>query len=371
MPNSERIYVDLIFRATKKYAAWDPEIPVKVGDYGRITQGSRGLAFWRKNGTFVREGNIYTDGKADTFEVPGPVECGRDSAGETWVTSWNVTHVDLSLSAGGVHPALAQCKAGAVLKSTSGRGAILVMENTMITIIDPPGALRRLLEDTSMRGMVVVSEVHSCSSYARLLTENGGGTVALGLRVEPMPGIATVAANATWVRHGAAGNFKSHVNKKDERTFHPLFRLVSLSEEDTSTGIGPARPALPCVFFIRAAHYASTPCAGAATSTQVTTQRTTTKAPSGDGRGISVENSNACELLRRAAETPHSLPFPIPTHSRSWSDAAAALSLAPPSSLSPPTNSSTCSSTTAPTGCASSRTPWQGGVRLRAASRSV
>ncbi|KAF8144954.1 hypothetical protein K438DRAFT_2100406 [Mycena galopus ATCC 62051] len=41
-----------------------PRITVKVGDYGKITRGPRGLAFWRKNGTFVREGNIYTDDKS-------------------------------------------------------------------------------------------------------------------------------------------------------------------------------------------------------------------------------------------------------------------------------------------------------------------
>jgi hypothetical protein len=28
MLNSERAYVDLIFRATKKYPAWDPEVLV-------------------------------------------------------------------------------------------------------------------------------------------------------------------------------------------------------------------------------------------------------------------------------------------------------------------------------------------------------
>jgi hypothetical protein len=124
-------------------------------------------------------------------------------------------------------------------KFSSGRGAILAMENTMITIIDPPGALKRLLDDPSMRGVVVVSEVHSCSSYARLITANVGSTVALGLRVEPpISGVASAGATATWVRNVNSGNFKSQVSKTGERSFYPLFRLVSLSEEETSTGIG-------------------------------------------------------------------------------------------------------------------------------------
>ncbi|KAJ7901226.1 hypothetical protein B0H14DRAFT_2330602 [Mycena olivaceomarginata] len=240
MLNSERAYVDLIFRATKKYPAWDPEITVKVGDYVRITCGRWRLAFWRKNGTFVHEGNIYLDGKAEKYGIAAPVEYGRDSEGQEWITSLNATQVDTSSSAGSLHPLIAECNTKAAFKFSSGRGAVLAMKNPIITIIDPPGRLKALLEDPSMRSMVVVSEVHSCSSYARLLSTEGGGTVTLGLHVEPpVPGAASAGAIGTWVRHGASGNFKSQVNMKGERAFHPLFRLVSRSEEDTSTGIGP------------------------------------------------------------------------------------------------------------------------------------
>jgi hypothetical protein len=115
------------------------------------------------------------------------------------------------------------------------------MENPMITIIDPPGRLKALLEDPSMRNMVVVSEVHSCSSYARLFSAEEGGTVTLGLHVKyPVPGAASADAIGTWVRHGTFGNFKTQVNTLGEHAFYPLFRLVSRSEEQTSTGIGRA-----------------------------------------------------------------------------------------------------------------------------------
>ncbi|KAJ7910561.1 hypothetical protein B0H13DRAFT_2329257 [Mycena leptocephala] len=159
--NNERTYVDLIFRATQKYASWDPEIAVK-------------------NGTFVREGNIYLDGKADKYRIAAPVECGRESEGEVWVISHNA-HRWMCL------PLLAdpscRCKMHDErrIQFSSGCGAILAMENTMITIIDPPGALKY---DLSMGG-VVVSEVHSCSSYARVITAEAGSIIALGLRVEP------------------------------------------------------------------------------------------------------------------------------------------------------------------------------------------
>ncbi|KAF8164155.1 hypothetical protein K438DRAFT_1617742 [Mycena galopus ATCC 62051] len=239
MLNSERAYVDLLFRASKKYASWDPEVVVKVGDWGRITQGKRSLLFWRRNGTFLKEGNIYLDGKAKEHKIPDPIEYdgGASTEGETWVVSQNAEQVDVSSSVGGVTPAIAQCKVKGAFKFSSGRGAILVMENTTLTCIDPPGALRGLLKDTSMRGFVIVSEVHSCSSYARMLTAQGGTTIALGLSVEPPVSAGSASADATWVRNVSSGNFRSQVNKKGERKFYPLFRLVSLTEKATSTGL--------------------------------------------------------------------------------------------------------------------------------------
>ncbi|KAJ6526229.1 hypothetical protein DFH09DRAFT_936292 [Mycena vulgaris] len=239
MLSSERTYVDLLFRASRKYASWDPEVVVKVGDWGRITQGKRGLVFWRKNGTFLKEGNIFVDGQADKYGIPEPIEYGGDSTeGETWVVSQNAEQVDVGTSVGAINPAITQCKIKGAFKFSSGRGAILVMEKDTISVIDPPGALRRLLEDPSMRGFVVVSEVHACSSYARLLTAQEGSTIALGLSVEPpVSGVASAAGNATWVRNVSSGNFRSQVNKKGDRRYYPLFRLVSLTEKATSTGL--------------------------------------------------------------------------------------------------------------------------------------
>ncbi|KAJ7481034.1 hypothetical protein B0H11DRAFT_1724570 [Mycena galericulata] len=240
MRNSERAYVDLLFRASKKYASWDPEILVKVGDWGRITEGRRGLAFWRKNGTFLKEGNIFLDGKAEKYGIPEPIEYGgdSDSEGETWVVSQNAEQVDVSAVAGGINPAITQCKIKAAFKFSSGRGAILAMHNDRMSIIDPPGALRKLLEDISLRGFVVVSEVHCCSSYARLLTAEANSAVALGLSIEPpVSGVASASVNATWVRNASSGNFKSQVDKKGTRKFYPLFRLVSLTEKAISTGL--------------------------------------------------------------------------------------------------------------------------------------
>jgi len=98
MLDAERQFVDLIFCASKKYASWDPEVVVAVGDYGRITRGKRGLAFWkRKQGIFLKEGNIYEDGLADKYDIPSPQEFGVDATdGISWITSKNAKEVEIT-----------------------------------------------------------------------------------------------------------------------------------------------------------------------------------------------------------------------------------------------------------------------------------
>ncbi|KAJ7138051.1 hypothetical protein C8R44DRAFT_607315 [Mycena epipterygia] len=243
MLNSERTYVDLLFRASRKYASWDPEVLVKVGDWGRITRGKRGIAFWRKNGTFVKERNSFLDGKAE-YNIPDPIEYdgGGTSDGETWIVSQNAAQVDVSTSVGiilEITPAIMHCNIKGALKFSSRRGAILVMENDSISAIDPPGVFRRLLEDSSMHGFVVISEVRRCSSYVRLLTAEKRGTIALGLSVEPpVSGVLSATAKAKWIRNFSSGNFRARVSKTGNRNFFPLFRLVGLTDDPPAMGIG-------------------------------------------------------------------------------------------------------------------------------------
>jgi hypothetical protein len=111
------------------------------------------------------------------------------------------------------------------------------MENDTISTINPPGSLRRLLDDQEMRDCVIVSEVHQCSSFARLLTSGTGETIGLGLKVSPpISDIGSISTEAAWVRNSNVGNFKSRVNKNGDRHFYPLFRLASLKEQAVSVG---------------------------------------------------------------------------------------------------------------------------------------
>ena len=257
MLDSERLYVELLFSTSKKYASWDPEVPVRCGDWGRITAGSPGWAFWRKRrGIFLKEGNIYQDGKAKIWGIPPPTEHGIDSdEGVTWITSKNAHETDASVNVEGwviiilssriqtysqssSHATvLMDCKIQGTFKFSSGQGAILVMDNDTISTIDPPGSLRRLLDDPTMQGHVIVSEVHRCDSYARLLTLQSDSKVAIGLRVDSATGLAGANTDAKWVRSTTSGNFKFKVNKPGNRDFYPLFRLVSIEKTSVTTGM--------------------------------------------------------------------------------------------------------------------------------------
>ncbi|KAI0318755.1 hypothetical protein OF83DRAFT_1042936, partial [Amylostereum chailletii] len=248
--DSERIYVDLIFRSSQKYASWDPEIEVKVGDWGHIMEGRRsknGLMFWRRKrrrGIFMKEGNIYDDpdDKAKEYEIPQPRihggEASLESTGVTWCTSQNAREIEASADVSAQTPAFAECGVKASFKFASGRGALLAMVNDVITTIDPPGRLRRLLDVPTMKDAVIVSEVHSCASYARYLGPSAVKNISVGLSANPpIDGVGSANVSASWLRSTTAGNFKSKVNTKGERVYYPLFRLVSLKEKDVSTGM--------------------------------------------------------------------------------------------------------------------------------------
>lgn len=111
------------------------------------------------------------------------------------------------------------------------------MHDDVMVSIGPPGALRRLLEDKKMRGQVIVSELHRCSSYARYLTDEQGGSIALGLNVQPPVAVAEASSQISWERVVATGNFKCNSTKRGLRPFFPLYRLVSLVENGPSTGL--------------------------------------------------------------------------------------------------------------------------------------
>ncbi|VDB89365.1 unnamed protein product [Peniophora sp. CBMAI 1063] len=241
----ERTYTELLFHSSRKYASWDPEVPVRVGDWGVITRGTRSpwYAFWaygRRQGIFLKHGNIYEDGRAADFAIPPPkTHEHQGSTGISWVVSQNAVKVGTTGDASAQTPSSINCRAQASFKFSAGRGAVLCMDGDTITTIDPPGALRPLLDDTSLpEGVVVVSEVHATSSYARYLGTSAERQVSIGLRATApaLPDVGGADVGAEWLISSTAGNFKSKINPDGARTYYPLFRLVALDGAHVSNG---------------------------------------------------------------------------------------------------------------------------------------
>ncbi|KAJ7493719.1 hypothetical protein FB451DRAFT_1122283 [Mycena latifolia] len=231
MPNSERKYADRLYGPAGRYACWEPEIPRGLGDYGRIKR-REWWQFWLKDGGFVMEGNIFENGMAERYKMPTPGNCGGDPGnGDRWIVSRDGAYRNVKVAGDFIPSTVTQCALKGAFEFTADESAFLVMHNEMTTAIDSPGRLRPLLQDPEMRGAVVVSEIHCCSAYIRGLTGKAGGTIEVGLSINPPGGgVGSVDAKAEWLHTATSGDIQSAVNPTGDRTYYPLFCLVSLEE---------------------------------------------------------------------------------------------------------------------------------------------
>jgi len=83
-------------------------------------------------------------------------------------------------------PIPASCDVNAIIRFTSGCGAVLAMDNDAISSIDPTCFLQYLLDEDKLQNCVKFSEVHRTSSYARYLSSpTSSKTVTIGFGVDP------------------------------------------------------------------------------------------------------------------------------------------------------------------------------------------
>ena len=140
---------------------------------------------------------------------------------------------------------------------TKGRGALLAMLKPRLHAIAYPGRLSRLLNDQHEWGdMVIVSEVYTCRSYARLLTHHTAKEITVGLGATVPVAVAVGLpisvggdVDVQWQTDATRGDWKaahferikprkSHRNGDDAKIgnevnedgplCYPLFKLVAL-----------------------------------------------------------------------------------------------------------------------------------------------
>jgi len=132
-------------------------------------------------------------------------------------------------------PELAECSVKAGFQFSPGGGAVLLMVNDSVTMINPASSLRRLLEVNALCDHVVVSEVHRCTSYARYLASSHTKDIVIGLN-SSSSGSPSAQTAPKWVRSNQAGDFKARADSSAQRGYYPLYKLVSVREASDNTG---------------------------------------------------------------------------------------------------------------------------------------
>lgn len=103
---------------------------------------------------------------------------------------------------------------------SKGRGTVLAMLEPRLTVITYPGRLARLLKDRhDWVDVVIVSEVYTCRSYARLLTSSASREVTVSLRADAPISLAAPGLAGT-LGAGAHVHWETDCRDGDWKTAH-------------------------------------------------------------------------------------------------------------------------------------------------------
>jgi len=235
-PSSSRKFIDLIFKASGRWANWNPPSDIKVGDYGKLDE---------KTGEFNREGNIYIDTHiylndeniVQLIKNHPPIAGAREevfmAAGE------KVKRSDLKLGAEVTIPGLAEASIKGQWTFGHKRGALLVMAYPRCSYIPPATILKHLAEVQALEDMYLVTEVFSCPAYSLYLSSGSNEAVDLALvgsfPVPPLPVMtAGVQMEAKWWVQNASGLFRSGRDPTGKDDYTPLYMLKMIRKKKRS-----------------------------------------------------------------------------------------------------------------------------------------
>jgi len=237
--DASRKFVDLIYKASTKWANWDPPVPIKVGSYGEVSE---------KSGAFQAVGNIYDlqsdDGRllfADPPDVWPMVNeykiCSTDVKWREFNAAPNIGIVDFNFANVGGQ---LECQFG------SKRGAFLVMLKYRIESL-PTSVKQAILnsEDVkvkALKGFEVVTKVYTCQAYCLYLSNKSNEKLSIQLSgqvpVPIAPGIvAGGEVGGTWGNTGTEGVFQSGTSETDD--FMPLYEIEKIRGPKNRRDDGP------------------------------------------------------------------------------------------------------------------------------------
>lgn len=110
---------------------------------------------------------------------------------------------------------------------TRSYGAILVMTNVRYATLEPAGVLKDLMYSSAFtKHQLLVSELYTCSSYARLLAPKQTHAVQVALEASAHHGMIHGTDDLKWTHTADGGDFMNGTAKDGNPAFAPLFRLV-------------------------------------------------------------------------------------------------------------------------------------------------
>lgn len=204
----------------------------QIGDYGHL----------QSDHSFAVEGNIFDTALPGTFNI-APYEPTSTEEFKCIVSR----HVDeikhsgtgemyVRLGMGYRFPTHHQARGASWLHKakveqtftvTRSFGAILVMTNVRYATLEPSGALKDLIYSTAFnKHQVLVSELYTCSSYARLLAPKQTRAVQVTLEASAHQRLLRGTEDAKWTHTADGGDFMNGLSKDRGHAFAPLFRLV-------------------------------------------------------------------------------------------------------------------------------------------------
>ena len=247
MPNMNRLYVDLIYKRSDKYANYDPASgPLSVGTYGTVT----------RDGGFLVYGDIYSDGFMRSFNLDVTILPAVTRANEecikfhsAHVRSLQVTvktyviililHVDLSADSLFLHtfsgPPLRRVVLEGSYELSKRAAAALIVHNAVVTEI-PPESLKDLAsimeQHEDLQDKVVVEKAYACDAYYLVLRKTAAVDMKVNFCLKTDTFIDGVEVQpAGWASEGDGGVARWAGRAGGPRVYYPIYSLKCLNNK--------------------------------------------------------------------------------------------------------------------------------------------
>ncbi|KIM91365.1 hypothetical protein PILCRDRAFT_810638 [Piloderma croceum F 1598] len=225
MPSMNRLYVDLIYEGSDKFANYDPPSgPLDVGTYGVVT----------RDGNFLPHGNIYSDKFKASYKPDVAILAPVKRANEECI-KFQSSYVR-SLQAAVKAKAYASSPIGVALEGSyelsKRAAAALIMHNAIVTEIPQESHenIARIMEHEELQEKVVVEKAYACDAYYYFVRKAS----MAGMKVNFSLGADAYAdgkVGGGWTSEGDGGVARFSGRAGGPHVYFPIYSLKCLNNQ--------------------------------------------------------------------------------------------------------------------------------------------